>query len=89
TSSAYAAPGAAIGAMVDAIAHDRKRVLPCVAVLAGEYGQQDVAMGVPVILGRQGIDRIVELRLSADEAEQIRQSAAAIRRDLDRLRVAA
>lgn len=89
TSSAHAAPGAAVSAMVDAIAHDRKRLLPCVAILVGEYGQRDVAMDVPVILGRTGIERIIALDPGPDEAEQVRQSAAAIRRDLDRLRVAA
>lgn len=86
TSSAYDAPGAAIATMADAIVHDRKRVLPCVAVLDGEYGEREVAMGVPVILGREGIEKIIPLTLTPEEQTQIHTSTAAIRADLHRLR---
>lgn len=67
-SSAYNAPAAAIATMVDAISHNRRRVLPCVCNLDGEYGQSDITAGVPAIIGRNGIEKIVELPL--DDAEQ-------------------
>ncbi len=85
TSSAYDAPAAAIAEMVGAIARDRCQVLPCVAVLDGEYGLEDIAMGVPVILRREGVAGVVELRLSGDEEQQFRRSARAVRADLDRI----
>ncbi|MDR7440395.1 MAG: malate dehydrogenase, partial [Armatimonadota bacterium] len=62
--SAFAAPGAAICEMVEAILRDRKRLLPCSVYLEGEYGERDVCVGVPVILGARGVERIVELPLS-------------------------
>ncbi|MFV1993065.1 MAG: malate dehydrogenase, partial [Acidiferrobacterales bacterium] len=58
-SSAYDAPAAAIGAMVSAISHDRNRILPVVAALDGEYGQSDICMGVPVVLGAKGMEKII------------------------------
>ncbi|HUW98076.1 MAG TPA: malate dehydrogenase [Acidiferrobacter sp.] len=82
TSSAYDAPGAAIAAMIDAVVHNRRRLLPCVCVLDGEYGESKVSMGVPAVIGAQGIERIVELPLNPDEQRQMRESAAAIREDL-------
>ena len=85
TSSAYDAPGAAIATMIDAVAHDRHRVLPCVCVLDGEYGESEVSMGVPVVVGAKGIERIVELPLNAEEQKHIHDSAIAIRADLVRL----
>ena len=66
--SAWYAPGAAAAQMVDAIVLDEKRVLPCTAYLEGEYGIDGLYMGVPVVLGSKGIERIVELDL--DDAEQ-------------------
>jgi len=68
TSSAYNAPAAAITTMVDAISHDRKRVLPCVCVLDGEYRRSDVTVGVPAVLGQDGMEKVIELEL--DETEQ-------------------
>ena len=88
-SSAYDAPGAAIAVMADAVVHDRKRLLACVAVLNGEYGQHDLAMGVPVVLGRNGIERIVQLELDAAERAALDRSAGAIRADLNRLKQSA
>lgn len=85
TSSAYDAPGAAIATMTDAIVRDRHRLLACVAVLDGEYGANDVAMGVPAVLAAGGIERIIALPLTAKEQAQLKQSADAIRADLDRL----
>lgn len=85
-SSAYMAPGAATVEMVDAVAHDRSRLLPCVAILEGEYGHSDVAMGVPSVLNRNGLDRIVELDLDADERKEFETSLAAVEADLARIR---
>lgn len=86
TSSAYDAPAAAIAAMVDAIALDRKRVLPTVALLEGEYGERDVAMGVPCILGRNGVESVVELPLEPGERKEFDQSLAGVRNDILRLK---
>jgi len=85
TSSAYDAPAAAIAAMVGSVVHDRRRVMPTVAVLEGEYGERDVAMGVPAVLGRDGLEEVVELELNADERHQFRSSVAGVREQLDRL----
>jgi malate dehydrogenase len=85
TSSAYGAPAAAIAAMVDAIARNRKRVLPTVAILQGEYGQRDVAMGVPCVLGQGGMERVVELDLTQEEAAMFDASVSGVRADIARL----
>ena len=85
-SSAYDAPGASIAAMVDAISHNRRRLLPCVAILQGEYGQNDIAMGVPCVLDERGLADVVALNLTDDEARAFRESAAAVMRDIDRLK---
>ncbi len=84
-SSAYDAPGASIAAMVDAISHDRRRLLPCVAILQGEYDQQDIAMGAPCILDERGLGEVVALDLTEEESRAFRESAAAVMRDIDRL----
>jgi malate dehydrogenase len=86
TSSAYDAPAAAIAAMVDAITLNRKRVLPTVALLEGEYGESDVAMGVPCVLGRNGLESVVELPMEAGEREAFDQSLAGVRKDIERLK---
>src|SRR4029077_5822439 len=65
--SAWYAPGAAVAQMVDSILLDQKRVLPCTALLEGEYGIEGLYMGVPVKLGSGGVEEIVELELTADE----------------------
>jgi malate dehydrogenase len=77
--SAWYAPGAAAAQMVDSIMLDEKRVLPCTAYLQGEYGIEDLYMGVPVKLGAEGIEEIIELDLSDEEREQLRASAEAVR----------
>jgi len=86
TSSAYGAPAAAITAMVEAIAHDRERVLPTVAILDGEYGESDIAMGVPCILGKGGLEQIVELDLNDEEAAMFLASLDGVREDIARLK---
>lgn len=85
TSSAYDAPAAAVAMMVDAIVHDRKRILPCVTVLDGEYGQSGICMGVPVVLGEEGVERVIELPLEEAEAADFRRSADNVRADIARL----
>jgi malate dehydrogenase len=77
--SAWYAPGAAAAQMVDSIMLDEKRVLPCTAYLDSEYGIEGLYMGVPVKLGRGGIEEIVELELSEDEQTMLNESADAVR----------
>jgi len=85
-SSAYDAPAAAIATMVDAISHNRRRLLPCVALLEGEYGEADIAMGVPCILSEKGIESVVELDLNGQERADFDRSVAAVRDDIARLK---
>jgi malate dehydrogenase len=77
--SAWYAPGAAAAQMVESIVLDQKRVLPCTVLLEGEYGVNGLYMGVPVVLGRGGVERVVRLKLSAPEKQAFKASAAAVR----------
>ena len=77
--SAWYAPGAAAAQMVEAIVRDQKRVLPVCAWLEGEYGLNDIYLGVPVILGKDGIEKIIEVELNADEKALLNDSAEAVR----------
>jgi malate dehydrogenase len=77
--SAWYAPGAAAAQIVDSIMLDEKRVLPCTAYLEGEYGIEDLYMGVPVKLGAAGIEEIIELDLTDDEQRLLHESAEAVR----------
>ena len=79
TGSAYYAPSAAAVQMVEAIAHDRKRILPCAVWLQGEYGIKDVFCGVPAKLGRKGLEQVVDIRLTAEESKALHASAEAVR----------
>ena len=81
--SAFYAPAAAIVEMVDAILMDQKRILPCAAYLQGEYGLNDLFVGVPVKLGAGGIEDVIELELSDDEREQLEYSANDVREMVD------
>lgn len=83
TSSANDSPAAAVATMVDAVCNNRKRILPCVAILDGEYGYADIAMGVPVILGSGGMEKVIELPLTDEERELLAQSAKQVRNDLN------
>ena len=83
-SSAYDAPAAAIVTMIDAIANDRRRILPSVCILDGEYGHSGLAMGVPCVLGAGGAEKIIELPLSDAEQTLFDTSATAIKQDLDK-----
>jgi malate dehydrogenase len=77
--SAWYAPGAAAAQMVEAIVRDQRRVFPVCAWLEGEYGMKDVYLGVPVILGKNGIEKIIELQLNADEKKLLADSAVAVK----------
>jgi malate dehydrogenase len=79
TGSAYYAPSAAVSQMVEAIVRDKRRILPCAAWVQGEYGVSGIFLGVPCKLGRNGLERILEVKLSADEAAALKQSAAAVK----------
>ncbi len=82
TSSANDSPAAAVATMVNAVCNDRQRVLPCVAILDGEYGERDLAIGVPVVLAAEGMRQVVELELSEEEQRQFDASVAQVRKDL-------
>ncbi|MDG2052726.1 MAG: malate dehydrogenase [Flavobacteriaceae bacterium] len=78
--SAWYAPGAAVSGLVQAIACDQKKMFPCSVLLEGEYGLNDICIGVPVILGRNGIDSVVELDLTDAEKEHMSRSAEGVRK---------
>lgn len=77
--SAWYAPGAAVSVLVQSIVCDQKKMMPCCVALEGEYGQSDICIGVPVILGKQGWERIVSLELDEAEKAEFEKSAAAVR----------
>ncbi|HIX03503.1 MAG TPA: malate dehydrogenase [Candidatus Odoribacter faecigallinarum] len=81
--SAWYAPGAAAAQMVEAIIRDQKRVFPVCAMLNGEYGMKDIYLGVPVVLGKNGIERIIEVQLDEEEKELLATSAKAVRSVMD------
>ena len=81
--SAWYAPGTAAAQMVEAIVRDQKRVFPCCVWLQGEYGLNDIYMGAPVVLGRKGVERIIELKLDKAEMELCRSSAKAVKEVMD------
>lgn len=76
--SAWYAPGAAVSSMVQAIACDTKKMFPCSCMLDGEYGLSDICIGVPAIIGKNGIEEIVEIELDAAEKAKLDESAAAV-----------
>jgi malate dehydrogenase len=86
TGSAYYAPGAAIALMVEAILKDEKLILPCSAYLQGEFGLYDMFFGVPVKLGRAGVEQIIEVRLTEEEQAALEKSVALIRKTMSALR---
>jgi malate dehydrogenase len=79
TGSAYYAPSAAATEMVEAILKDKKKILPCAALLQGEYGISGLYVGVPVKLGAKGIEQIIEIKLTAEEKAGLDKSAAAVK----------
>ena len=74
--SAFYAPGSAAAIMAEAILGDRKRVLPCSTYLSGEYGMEDIYIGVPVVLGKDGVERIIELELESHELKSLQDSGS-------------
>ena len=78
--SAWYAPGAAAASVVEAILGDQKRIIPCSCYLEGEYGQEDIMIGVPVVIGREGIEKIIEIELTDEEKAAFEASAAAVRK---------
>ena len=78
--SAWYAPGAAVSALVHSIACDQKKMYPCSVMLDGEYGLSDLTIGVPVILGKNGVEQIIEMELNKDEEAQLRSSAEAVKK---------
>lgn len=85
TGSAYYAPAASTFQMVKSILMDEKRALPCAAYLNGEYGIKDLYMGVPVILGKEGIEKIIEVKLTKEEKAQFKKSCASVRKLVEKL----
>lgn len=81
--SAWYAPGAAAAQMVEAIAKDEKRIFPCCVKLNGQYGLKDVFVGVPVKLGKNGVEQIIELKLSPEETALLHQSALEVKSTMD------
>ena len=85
TGSAFYAPAASAFEMVDAILRDRRRVLPCATYLQGEYGVNGLFVGVPVVLGSGGLQRVIEIKLTADEQQAFDKSAGAVQELVDKL----
>jgi malate dehydrogenase len=81
--SAFYAPSAAVAEMVDSIIFDQKRVLPCAALCQGEFGVDGLFVGVPVRLGKEGVEEIVEIELDSDEQDQLQKSAGAVKELVD------
>ena len=84
--SAWYAPGAAGAFVVESIIHNQGKMVPCSVYLEGEYGESDLCIGVPVILGKNGIEKIVELELTAEEKELFAKSAVAVHKTNEALK---
>lgn len=85
--SAYYAPAAAVVQMIKSILLDENRMFPCAAYLNGEYGMKDIYLGVPVILGREGVERVVEIKLTKEERAQFKESCSAVKKLLKKLSI--
>jgi len=85
TGSAYYSPGASLAEMVEAVIKNKKRLLPCAAILDGEYGLTDMCAGVPALLGRNGIEKIIEISLEPSELGALQTSAEEVKKDIERL----
>ncbi|MEB3203902.1 MAG: malate dehydrogenase [Candidatus Sericytochromatia bacterium] len=86
TGSAYYAPSASVIAMVDAIVHDQKKILPCAVYLEGEYGVKGLFVGVPVKLGANGVESVFQIKLTEDEQAQLNRSAASVQELVDKMK---
>jgi malate dehydrogenase len=87
TGSAYYAPSSATVAMVESILKDKKRVLPCAALLKGEYGYKDLFIGVPCVLGKNGVEKVIEMQLNEGEKALLANSAKAVQELVDALKL--
>ena len=87
TGGAYYAPGAAVAEMIEAILKDKKKILPCAALLNGEYGLKGLFVGVPVKLGRAGVEQVIEVTLTPEEQAALDKSAAAVRELVEKLKL--
>jgi len=87
TGSAYYSPGACACEMVEAILKDKKRLMPCGAYLNGEYGLKDVYVGVPIILGAEGVEKVVEVELTKEEKDALRTSAEIVKKNIAKLKI--
>jgi len=85
--SAFYAPAASVVEMVEAILKDKKKILPCTAYLEGEYGVHGLYVGVPVKLGRRGIEQIIQIKLTAEEQAALQRSVDAVRELTEKLKV--
>ena len=84
--SAWYAPGAAAAFVVESIIHDQKKIVPCCVSLEGEYGQNDICIGVPVVLGKNGVEEIIDYKLNDEEKALFAKSADAVRKTNDVLK---
>ena len=78
--SAWYAPGASVSFLVDSILNDKKRIIPCSVYLEGEYNQRDICIGVPCIIGRKGVDSIIDVKLNENEQKKFNSSSDAVRK---------
>lgn len=85
TGSAYYAPSASAVEMVEVIVKDKKRILPCAVYLNGEYGIQDTVLGVPIKLGRNGMEEILQIKLTPEEQEELKMSALDVKSNMDKI----
>jgi malate dehydrogenase len=85
TGSAYYAPSSAVVQMAEAIVKDKKRILPCAVYLQGEYGMRDTVVGVPVKLGKNGMEQIIQIKLNEDEQAALNKSAADVKANIGKL----
>jgi len=84
--SAWYAPGAAAAFVVESIIHDQKKIVPCCVSLEGEYDQNDICIGVPVVLGKNGVEEIIDYKLNDEEKALFAKSADAVRKTNDVLK---
>jgi malate dehydrogenase len=87
TGSAYYAPSSAAVQMVEAIVKDKKRILPCAVYLQGEYGLRDTVVGVPIKLGKNGIEQIIEIKLTPEESAGLKKSADEVKLNMDKVKL--
>ncbi|MBL7959530.1 malate dehydrogenase [bacterium] len=87
TGSAYYAPSASAVEMIESIVRDQKRILPCAVWLQGEYGQKDVFCGVPVKLGKKGVEQIIQIKLTPEEQKELDKSAQDVKENIAKLKL--